>query len=181
MAFDSAVLPPELLLRVNGYAVYRCYSEQGDLLYVGSTGQLGRRFGAHMEKAWFLQVRGITLEWYRDEVDALNAERLAIHVEHPKYNIVHRTNAGALPRPKPRTQQRKRSSQGAKRGASVPAKNAKRSAGAIRARRHRLHKSGDHSECLTGNCPDAPVTSLAEFEPEPVGAVSSNGHGKVEA
>jgi hypothetical protein len=35
-------------------------------------------------------VRGITLEWYADELDALNAERRAIHVEHPKYNIVHR-------------------------------------------------------------------------------------------
>ena len=66
--------------------VYRCYTDQGQLLYVGETGDLGKRLADHAKKLWFVQVRGITLEWYADELDALKAERRAIHVEHPKYS-----------------------------------------------------------------------------------------------
>jgi hypothetical protein len=33
----------------------------------------------------------------------------------------------------------------------------KRSAGAVRVERSRKHKAGDHSICLPGNCPEAPV------------------------
>ena len=40
-------------------------------------------------------VRGITFEWYADELSALNAERRAIHVEHPKYNKQHRKTTSA--------------------------------------------------------------------------------------
>jgi hypothetical protein len=98
---DAMALPPEMLATVERYAVYRCYSDSGELLYVGSTGQLGKRLGAHAEKAWFIQVRGMTFEWYADELDARNAERRAIHVEHPKYNVVHR-NATRLATPAPR-------------------------------------------------------------------------------
>ena len=83
-------LTPEMLIRAERHAVYRCYSDQGQLLYVGTTGNLGKRMAAHAEKVWFLQVRGITLEWYAHELDALNAERRAIHVGHPKYNVIHR-------------------------------------------------------------------------------------------
>ncbi len=82
--------PLELSLHAERYAVYRCYSDGGILLYVGHTARGGKRLGEHADKAWFLQVRGITLEWYADELDARNAERRAIHVEHPKYNIQHR-------------------------------------------------------------------------------------------
>lgn len=92
------MLPPEMLATVERYAVYRCYSDGGELLYVGVTGHVGRRLGDHLQKAWFTQVRGMTFEWYADELDALNAERRAIHVEHPKYNVVHR-NAPKLAPP----------------------------------------------------------------------------------
>lgn len=94
-------VPPDLAVNVVRYAVYRCYGDDGQLLYVGETGELGTRFASHAQKLWFTQVRGITLEWYADELDALNAERRAIHVEHPKYNVVHRNNA-TLRRPKAR-------------------------------------------------------------------------------
>lgn len=83
-------LTPDSPILTERHAVYRCYSDQGVLLYIGTTGQLGKRLAAHAQKAWFVQVRGITLEWYPDEFEALNAERRAIHVEHPKFNIVHR-------------------------------------------------------------------------------------------
>jgi len=90
MAEEKLALPIELLGSVERYAVYRCYTDQGQLLYVGETGDLGKRLADHAKKLWFVQVRGITLEWYADELDALKAERRAIHVEHPKYNVQHR-------------------------------------------------------------------------------------------
>ena len=74
------------------FAVYRCYSDHGHLLYVGETkanSAIPARESA-LEKLWFVQVRGITLEWYADELEALKAERRAIHVEHPKHNKQHR-------------------------------------------------------------------------------------------
>jgi hypothetical protein len=94
---DGPSLPPELALSVERYAVYRCFSDGGQLLYVGESGELGKRLAAHAGKLWFTEVRGITLEWYADELDALNAERRAIHVEHPKYNVVHRNSATPAP------------------------------------------------------------------------------------
>ena len=100
MAATSTAIPPELLVTVERYAVYRCFTDQGELLYIGETGDLAKRLGDHAKKLWFAQVRGITLEWYADELDALNAERRAIHVEHPKYNVIHR-NATVLSSPKP--------------------------------------------------------------------------------
>jgi excinuclease UvrABC nuclease subunit len=91
MAINGGLaVPPDLAVNVERYAVYRCYADDGQLLYVGETGELGTRFASHAQKLWFTQVRGITLEWYADELDALNAERRAIHVEHPKYNVIHR-------------------------------------------------------------------------------------------
>ncbi len=101
MTEDGLLLPAELLGQMERYAVYRCYSDQGELLYVGQSGNLGRRLARHAQKIWFLHVRGITLEWYADELDALKAERRAIHVEHPKYNIQHR-DARTLTAPSPR-------------------------------------------------------------------------------
>lgn len=96
----GAPVPPELAVNVERYAVYRCYADGGQLLYIGETGELGTRLASHAQKLWFTQVRGITLEWYADELDALNAERRAIHVEHPKYNIVHR-HSSAVRHPAP--------------------------------------------------------------------------------
>jgi predicted GIY-YIG superfamily endonuclease len=90
MTQENLALPIELLGSVERYAVYRCFSDLGQLLYVGETGDLGKRLADHAGKLWFVQVRGITLEWYADELDALKAERRAIHVEHPKYNVQHR-------------------------------------------------------------------------------------------
>lgn len=95
MIEEALALPPEMLLNVERYAVYRCYSDQGQLLYVGESGELGVRFASHAQKAWFQQVRGVTFEWYADELSALNAERRAIHIEHPKYNKQHRKTTSA--------------------------------------------------------------------------------------
>ena len=111
MAEANPALPIELLGSVERYAVYRCYSDQGQLLYVGETGDLGKRLADHASKLWFVQVRGITLEWYADELEALKAERRAIHVEHPKYNVQHRDLKTLSPRP-PRTRDTQRAPRG---------------------------------------------------------------------
>ena len=97
MREESLSIPPDLLGSIERYAVYRCYSDGGELLYVGETGDLGKRLADHAKKLWFVQVRGITLEWYADELEALKAERRAIHVEHPKYNIQHRNSPTLQP------------------------------------------------------------------------------------
>jgi len=130
---DNLSVPPELMADVERYAVYRCYSDAGQLLYVGVTGRVGRRLGDHIQKAWFSQVRGMTFEWHLDELDALNAERRAIHVEHPKYNVVHRNAAVTLPaapvrQPGPA---RRAASKKARRKASPTPKEARAEADAI--------------------------------------------------
>lgn len=99
--YDLAI-PAELQSNIERYAVYRCYSEQGVLLYVGESGELGRRLAAHAQKIWFLEVRGITLEWHADELSALNAERRAIHVENPRYNIQGKSKPAVRTPPKTR-------------------------------------------------------------------------------
>lgn len=95
MTEGNLALPIELLGSLERYAVYRCYSDDGQLLYVGETGDLGTRLASHAQKLWFVQVRGITLEWYSTELEALAVEQRAIHVEHPKYNKQHRQATSA--------------------------------------------------------------------------------------
>ena len=73
-------------------AVYRCLGADGKPLYIGTTGQFGRRIGEHAQKIWFLEVRQITLEWFPDEGAALEAERVAIEAEQPKYNVAHKAS-----------------------------------------------------------------------------------------
>lgn len=81
---------PQELASTDRHAVYRCFAADGQLLYIGTSGAFGRRLAAHAQKIWFLEVRGITLEWYPDDRSAEAAERRAIHVEQPKYNVVHK-------------------------------------------------------------------------------------------
>jgi hypothetical protein len=81
---------PQEFSDVYRQAVYRCFGGDGRVLYIGTTGRLGRRLAAHAEKIWFLEVCGITLEWYPDEKSATIAERRAIRIEQPKYNLVHK-------------------------------------------------------------------------------------------
>jgi predicted GIY-YIG superfamily endonuclease len=103
MTEDVLALSPEVVGNMGRHALYRFYSDNGELLYVGTSGDFGRRFPAHAQKIWFLQVRGITLEWYATEDGALKAERRAIHVEHPRYNVQHRDlKTLATPPPAPK-------------------------------------------------------------------------------
>lgn len=69
-------------------ALYRCYDAPGRLLYVGVTGNLGRRMRAHEKRAsWWSSATRKTVSWYPSRVEALRAEQAAISDENPVCNI----------------------------------------------------------------------------------------------
>jgi hypothetical protein len=101
-------LDPEVVRRLaDMYAVYRMFDRDGELLYLGITGHIGR-FDEHSVKTWFRAVRNITLEWHETEASARVSEKYAIVNEQPLYNIMgkqQRTSATAsrsVPAPKER-------------------------------------------------------------------------------
>ena len=72
------------------HVLYRFYSATGQLLYVGITMNPPRRFKGHSgDKEWWHLVSGITVETYSSRGELEAAERRAIQVERPKYNVIH--------------------------------------------------------------------------------------------
>ncbi|MDT0302936.1 GIY-YIG nuclease family protein [Streptomonospora wellingtoniae] len=70
------------------HALYRFYSDSGQLLYTGITNDPGRRFTEHAkEKHWWTKIRGITVDWYDDRDSVLSAEKRAIRIESPLHNV----------------------------------------------------------------------------------------------
>lgn len=83
--------PPKVVLESGpipkGYCVYRCYGEDGALLYVGCTSKYGKRRHQHKSKSsWFSEVARIDLEAHPNQRSALDAETKAIWGEMPIYN-----------------------------------------------------------------------------------------------
>lgn len=75
------------------HVLYRFYSATGQLLYVGITMSPPDRFKSHRDtKEWWAEVAGITVENYDSRGDLEKAERRAIQVERPLYNVVHNGN-----------------------------------------------------------------------------------------
>lgn len=70
--------------------LYRLFSADNQLLYVGVAGNPGRRFEQHAgEKPWWGEVAITELEHFATREEALAAERVAIRDEAPLYNVVH--------------------------------------------------------------------------------------------
>jgi excinuclease UvrABC nuclease subunit len=69
-------------------AVYRHFSPDGELLYVGHSVDPLRRSSEHMNN-WFYrqEIATIKIEWYKTHEEAVEAELLAIKKEQPKYNV----------------------------------------------------------------------------------------------
>lgn len=67
------------------HAVYRMYSTDGTLLYIGCTYNVPVRLRGHI--AWLPQVASITLEWHANADEGLAAETRAIKAENPLYNV----------------------------------------------------------------------------------------------
>ena len=72
--------------------LYRLYSAEGNLLYVGITSDPARRFSQHAgEKKWWPQVVRRDVEWYETRDGALAAEEAAIRSKQPVWNELHST------------------------------------------------------------------------------------------
>lgn len=71
-------------------ALYRLYTEGGDLLYIGIAVDPGRRYTQHRAgKPWGRDIASMDVAWFPYRGLAVDAERDAIQTEHPRYNIIH--------------------------------------------------------------------------------------------
>lgn len=69
--------------------LYRHYHPNGDLLYVGiSRDALGRQYQHNRSAPWRAEVYKIVVEPFETREAALEAERIAIKTEAPKYNTM---------------------------------------------------------------------------------------------
>jgi predicted GIY-YIG superfamily endonuclease len=76
-------------------ALYRLFSYEGELLYVGVSTRVWTRFEEHAaDKYWWHEVSHHEIEWHAFRHLAEDAESVAIWQEKPKYNI-----ARPLPHP----------------------------------------------------------------------------------
>lgn len=69
--------------------VYRCFNKEGDLLYVGCTCNIVSRLSDHRRASvWFPVLARIDISEAMPRDDALEAERVAIIQEGPRFNSV---------------------------------------------------------------------------------------------
>jgi predicted GIY-YIG superfamily endonuclease len=79
-------------------ALYRFFSTDGALLYVGITSDLGSRVRSHrLKKSWFREVAVIRVEHFDTRAGVERTERLAVKTEQPRENVVRWV--GTTPRP----------------------------------------------------------------------------------
>lgn len=83
-------------------ALYRWFNEEGQLLYVGISRQIGRRVKEHSKTAaWFTQAAYMTLEWATDQLELEAMEKKAIQQEGPLHNTTYnhspQVHAGLTP------------------------------------------------------------------------------------
>lgn len=79
---------PEQL--VEPHVLYRFFDAAGLLLYIGMTVSLPQRMAQHgVEKPWWAEVASVTVEHFPDRASVHQAEKAAIVVERPRYNVVH--------------------------------------------------------------------------------------------
>jgi predicted GIY-YIG superfamily endonuclease len=67
-------------------AVYRLFSADGTLLYIGSSYSPDKRCAVHARTPWWQEVALRTDEWHPNRSKAYWAETAAISAEAPKYN-----------------------------------------------------------------------------------------------
>lgn len=71
-----------------GHVVYRHYTAEDILLYVGYTARYTERQGTHRREApWWSESARVTVEPHTTRDEALQAELEAIRTEHPLWNV----------------------------------------------------------------------------------------------
>lgn len=74
-----------------GHVVYRCYADNGVLLYVGATYDLKKRLAQHRDdlghSGWVWTTVRITVEHFPDRRTAMAREALVIQDERPTFNV----------------------------------------------------------------------------------------------
>jgi len=71
-------------------ALYRLRDHEGELLYVGITDDLERRWKDHAkDKPWWPEVASKSTEWLPSRSRALTVEAKVIRAERPRYNVHH--------------------------------------------------------------------------------------------
>lgn len=74
-------------------ALYRCFSADSRLLYVGCSPSPLMRLKQHEKlQPWATEIKSVTVEWFPDRNVAMEAEKLAISAELPEWNVHHRPN-----------------------------------------------------------------------------------------
>lgn len=68
--------------------LYRHWSHDGQLLYVGVSLSAAARLSQHRDKPWFDQIAEVTVQTHPSREEAVRAEAEAIRDERPVYNIV---------------------------------------------------------------------------------------------
>ena len=75
------------------HALYRFFSHDDALLYIGISCTPGSRWSSHsVDKPWWEEVAKITVRAFQSRQAALDAERAAIKAEAPRYNVQHNGN-----------------------------------------------------------------------------------------
>jgi len=87
---------------VSRHVLYRAYTSNGDLLYIGITDDPHTRFAFHdWVTPWWHEVAETKLEEYGSRWEAMEAERAAILAEVPFHNVLanHRWHTKWRPAP----------------------------------------------------------------------------------
>lgn len=70
--------------------LYRHFNKEGILLYVGATSNILNRMSQHKVRTpWFSEIANTSIEYFQTKEELLLAEKQAIRLEQPVYNIRH--------------------------------------------------------------------------------------------
>lgn len=69
--------------------LYRYFSADGALLYIGMTERWADRAAQHESKPWVKLAASVTMEQFPDRISLAEAERAAIMAEKPIFNVTH--------------------------------------------------------------------------------------------
>jgi len=82
---------------INQTSLYRHFSEEGDLLYIGISLSALTRLGQHADAAhWYDSISDVKIEHFDTREKAIIAEREAIKTEKPEHNIHHKITTAEI-------------------------------------------------------------------------------------